>query len=116
MIVKDFDISKLKLKEQWISESLGTTVLFFIAPKEWIVGKYPEANSAEISCEFYTVKTTEGIISLMISPTKNGCSYDWDNLELDDKTVKELIKFGLKQSAYLDCNDRHLLEDNNNYY
>ena len=109
MIVKDFDISKLKLKERWISESLGTTILFFIAPKELVANKYPEADSAEISCEFYTVKTTEGLISLIIYPIKNRCSYDWNDLELDDKTVKELIKFGLEQSAYLDCNDRHLL-------
>ena len=109
MIVKDFDISKLKLKEQWISESLGTTILFFIAPKELVANKYPEADSAEISCEFYTVKTTEGLISLIIYPIKNRCSYDWNDLELDDETVKELIKFGLEQSAYLDCNDRHLL-------
>ena len=109
MIIKDFDISKLKLKEQWISESLGTTILFFIAPKELVANKYPEADSAEISCEFYTVKTTEGLISLIIYPIKNRCGYDWNDLELDDKTVKELIKFGLEQSAYLDCNDRHLL-------
>lgn len=33
MIVKDFDISKLKLKEQWISESLGTTILFLLRQK-----------------------------------------------------------------------------------
>ena len=109
MIVKDFDISKLKLKEQWISKSLGTTILFFIAPKELVANKYPEADSAEISCEFYTVKTIEGLISLIIYPIKNRCRYDWNDLELDDKPVKELIKFGLEQSAYLDCNDRHLL-------
>ena len=109
MIVKDFDISKLKLKEQWTSKSLGTTILFFIAPKELVANKYPEADSAEISCEFYTVKTTEELISLIIYPIKNRCSYDWNDLELDDKTVKELIKFGLEQSAYLDYNDRHLL-------
>ena len=109
MIVKDFDISKLKLKEQWISKSLGTTILFFIAPKELVTNKYPEADSSEISCEFYTVKTTEELIALIIYSIKNRCSYDWNDLELDDKTVKELIKFGLEQSAYLDYNDRHLL-------
>lgn len=98
MIVKDFDISKLKLEDRWKSELLGNTVLFFIAPKEWIVDKYPEADSAEISCEFHTVKPTDGLISVMISPTKNGSGYDWDNLEINDRTVKELIKFGLEQS------------------
>lgn len=96
MIVKDFDISKLKLEDQWESELLGNTVLFFIAPKEWIADRYPEADSAEISCEFHTVEPTKGLISVMISPTKNRCGYDWDNLELDDRTVKELIKFGLE--------------------
>lgn len=96
MVIKNFDISKLKLENFWEFKLFGTTILFFIAPKEWIADKYPEADSAEISCEFTTiVKSIDGLISVMISPTKNGNAYDWGNLELDNETIEELIKIEL---------------------
>lgn len=95
MIINDFDISKLELEDRWDSELLGNTVLFFNAPKEWIADKYPKAKSAEISVGFTTASPFRNLCSVMVSPTKDGNDYDWHNLELDDKTVKELIKIGL---------------------
>lgn len=103
MIIKNFDISKLELESHWESKLLGNTILFFIAPKEWIADKYPEADSAEISCGFTTIKPIDGLISVMISPTKNGNVYNWDNLELDNKTIKELIKIGLERKEQNDA-------------
>lgn len=97
MVIKNFDISKIKLESHWESKLLGNTILFFIVPKELVADKYPEADSAEISCEFTTAKPIDGLIYVMISPTKNGNAYYWNNLELDNKTIKELIKTGLER-------------------
>lgn len=69
----------------------------FYCPKEWIADEYLKVDSAEISCEFTTVKPIDGLIYAMISPTKNGNAYYWNNLELDNKTIKELIKTGLER-------------------
>ena len=65
----------------------GTTTLYFIAPKEWLGGLYPEAVSAEIGVE-YPVAHPEAIYAtVMMSPTKATKNdsvedYDWYDIVL----------------------------------
>lgn len=46
--------SRIKFDEKYVSDVYGTTTLYFIAPKEFLNNKYPDAESTEISVEFPT--------------------------------------------------------------
>lgn len=92
------DISKLKVETIHSSQALGTTTVFFEGPKEMLNDKYPEADSASILMEFRTDKPHSQYPALLISPTKNGSDYDWNDLYIDDfdavQKLFELISKG----------------------
>lgn len=94
------DISKLEFEERVDSEVYGTTTLYFIGPKELLGDEYPEAESAEIRVEFDTNNLLDSDFypTTMISPTKDGLDYDWNDLYIDDAAVvRELINIGLRK-------------------
>lgn len=92
----DLDISKLEFEERVDSEVYGTTILYFIGPKELISYKHPEAESAEIMIEFNTNNPHGQYPEITISPTKGGRDYDWYYAYIDDPDlVKRLIEIGL---------------------
>lgn len=74
------DISKIDFEEAQFKEC----TLYFIAPRELVKDKYPEAEHSTISLEL-TTRTA------MISPTKNGMNYDWSDIKLDNGTMDRLI-------------------------
>ncbi len=52
MTIKDFDMKKVILEDQYKSDEYETMTLYFIAPKEWLEGLYPDAVHTEISVEY----------------------------------------------------------------
>lgn len=78
------DISKIEFEEAYDDALFKEYILFFIAPKDLVKDKYPEAEHFTISLEL-TTRTA------MISPTKNGMEYDWSDIELDNDTMDKLI-------------------------
>ena len=74
-----------------------TTTLYFIAPKEMLYDKYPEAEHAEISIELPTNCMEARYANVDISPTKyfkeEDCyiDYDWYEITLPYDEIEELI-------------------------
>lgn len=78
------DISKIEFEEAYDDALFEEYILYFIAPKDLVKDKYPEAEHSTISLEL-TTRTA------MISPTKNGMDYDWSDIELDNDTMDKLL-------------------------
>ena len=93
--VMDIDISKFKFEEQFKSV-LGYTVFYFIAPKELVSDKHPEAEHATVCIEWSDSDKEMDNYSVTISPTKDGEDYDWTPIELDVHDVEQLIAKGLQ--------------------
>ena len=88
---------RIEFEEKYEDEEYGTTTLYFIAPKEMLDGKYPEADHAEISVEFPTNNPEPAYATLELSPTqydeeKEGyIDYDWVEVNLPYDEIAELI-------------------------
>lgn len=80
----DLDISKVKFEEAYDNTPFEEYTLYFIAPKDLVKDKHPDAEYSTISLELQTR-------TAMISPTKNGIDYDWSDIELDPDTIDKLI-------------------------
>lgn len=93
--IMDIDISKFEFEERFES-ALGYTVLYFIAPKELVSDKHPEAEHTTVCIEWSDSDKEMDNYSVTISPTKNGEDYDWMPFELDSGDVEQLIAKGLK--------------------
>ena len=78
------DISKIEFEEAYDNTPFQEYTLYFIAPRDLVKNKYPEAEHSTISLEL-TTRTT------MISPTKDGVDYDWYDIEFDNDTIGRLI-------------------------
>lgn len=81
----NIDISKIKFEEEVYDDLLYEFTLYFIAPKDLVKDRYPEADHSTISLEL-TTETT------MISPTKNGVDYHWSDIKFDEGTIDGLIR------------------------
>lgn len=81
----NIDISKIKFEEAYDNTPFHEFTLYFIAPKDLVKDRYPEADHSTISLEL-TTETT------MISPTKNGVDYDWSDIKFDEDTIDGLIR------------------------
>ena len=74
-----------------------TTTLYFIAPKEMLYGKYPEAEHMEISIELPNDHMDAAHAVVDFSPTKYFeeddayVDYDWYEVELPHDEIEELI-------------------------
>lgn len=80
----NIDISKVKFEEAYDNTPFEEYTLYFIAPKDLVKDKHPEAEHSTISLELRTR-------TAMISPTKNGTDYDWSDIELEPDTIDKLI-------------------------
>ena len=88
----NFVISTIQFEERVDNERFGETILYFIAPKSMLEGKYPEAESMEISITFPQTHVDPEYASVMFSPTKDGTDYDWSYAELSYENIKSLMK------------------------
>lgn len=93
--IMDIDISKFEFEERFES-ALGYTVLYFIAPKDLVADRYPEAEHATVCIEWSDADKETDNCSVTISPTKDGEDYDWMPFELDADYVEQLISKVLK--------------------
>lgn len=93
--IMDIDISKFEFEERFES-ALGYTVLYFIAPKELVSDKHPEAEHATVCIEWSDSDKEMDNYSVTISPTKDGEDYNWTPIELDVHDVEQLIAKGLQ--------------------
>lgn len=89
---------RIIFEEKYDSETYGTRTLYFIAPKEMLNGKYPEAESMEISVEFPINHIEPAYADVMFSPTEYDAEnnsytdYDWFDVDLPYDEIEELIK------------------------
>ena len=86
----NIDISKVEFEER-VEDSLGNTVAYFIAPKEFLGDKHPEAEHSTISIEWNDCDKDMSAYTAMISPTKDGEDYDWMPFDLDISEVELLL-------------------------
>lgn len=89
---------RIKFEESYVSEEYGTITLYFTAPKEMLNGKYPEAESMEISIECPSERTSARYASVMFSPTKydeeseSHTDYDWFDVDMSYEEIEALIE------------------------
>lgn len=126
----------IELEDKYVDDEYGTTTYYFIAPKEMLEGKYPEAESMEISIEFPTDRPEAREATVMFSPTKyvveEQCymDYDWFRVDMPyekierlmvlaekslvDKTVEKIISDATKTCENMNISDDNIKE--NMYY
>ncbi len=86
------DISKIEFEESYNNDPFEEFTLYFIAPRDLVKDKYPEAEHSTISLETQTR-------TAMISPTKDGYDYDWSDIDLDNDTIDRLIAIGIEENG-----------------
>lgn len=91
------DISKVEFEERY-EGNLGNTVAYFIAPKEFLGNKYPEAEHSTISIEWNDSNKDMNAYAVMISPTKDGEDYDWTPFDLDISEIEQLVIKSIRAS------------------
>ena len=98
--------SRIWLEERYDSEEYGTTTLYFCAPNEMLNGKYPEAESMEISVEFPMDNMEARYATVMFSPTKwdkdgeSYTDYDWFEVSLPFEDVEALMDLARKSKLF----------------
>lgn len=98
--------SRIEFDERYDDEECGTTTLYFIAPKEMLNGKYPEAEHAEISIEFPTNHIEARYAGVSLSPTKyfeeadGYADYDWCDFDMPYEEIEELIALAERSQRF----------------
>ena len=96
--------SRIYLEEIYESEEHGTTTLYFIAPKEMLDGKYPNAEHTEICIEFPTNKPEAHYSSVRFSPSRYDeekqafTDYDWYDVEMSYEDIEALIELAERRN------------------
>ena len=91
---------RIQFDDRWDRDD-GTTVLWFTAPKELLMGKYPEAESMEISVEVPTNNIKPEYAIVEMSPTKyveeedGYTDYDWCEIDIPLDEIEELIEMAI---------------------
>lgn len=91
------NIKQIEFDERYDDEEYGTTTLYFVAPKELLSDKYPEAVSVEICVECPTAHIDACHAGVGFSPTKyveeDDCyvDFDWFDLDLPNEEIEALI-------------------------
>ena len=90
-----FEDYEIEFEESYIDEYYESITLYFIGPKEMVVGNYPEAESTTISVEFPINSPHSENATVMISPTKDGSDYDWSDAYFPEDEIDKLIKYAI---------------------
>ena len=99
------DITKIKFEERYDDKEFGITNLYFIAPKEMLQNKYPEAEHMEICIELPTAFFDAEHASVQFSPTKYNeiersyVDYDWFDAEITIQQIEELLRLAESAAA-----------------
>lgn len=92
----------VEFEDKFVSEEYGTTTYYFMAPKEMLEGKYPEAEAMEISIEFLTEQPEACKATVMFSPTKYDATeecytdYDWFDVDMPYEDIEKLMNMAEK--------------------
>ena len=78
-------------EDRYDDTELNTTTVYFTAPAELLAGKYPEAESMEISVEFPMDKPEAKYARVMVSPTRDGSDYDWCDVDMSCGEIEKLM-------------------------
>ncbi len=84
------DISQIEFEERYI-DTVGNVALYFIAPKEFVSDKFPEAEHATISIIYHASDKDFDNCFTEISPTTDGSDYDWYHIDLEKDDIIQLI-------------------------
>ena len=90
------DKKRVMFEESYIIEEFNSATFYFIIDKhtlnEFFPNKYPEAEHGEIRLECPSDKQEPAYCTVMVSPTKCGTDYDWNNVELSYEDIKKLFE------------------------
>lgn len=98
--------SRIWFEERYDSKEYGTTTLYFVAPKEMLNGKYPEAETMEISIECPTEHICAEYATVMWSPSRYDeeaeayTDYDWHDADWSYEYIEELIALARKINKF----------------
>jgi len=93
---------RIRFDEKVVSEDYETITYYFIAPKEMLCNKYPDAETTEISVEVPMSCPEAKHASVCISPSKyvsedeGYTDYDWTDISLPYDEIEELISLAEK--------------------
>lgn len=90
------DISKILYATTYVDKEEETQTFYFTAPKEMLNGKYPEADRMTISIEVPFYHPEARYASVQCSPTVNGQSYDWRDINWPYEDVEALLALAEK--------------------
>ena len=91
------DISKIEFEESYIDTD-GNIVLYFIAPKELVSDKFPEAEHSTISIIYHAYDKDLDNCFTEISPTTDGLDYEWSLIDLEKDDIRQLISKSAKKN------------------
>ena len=110
-----FDIDQVELEESYFSEMYDSMTLYFVLPKEWVNGLYPEACAAELSVEFPCTNPDPTSVKAEIAYTMDeGDAFTdcgWWDIELSSQDVSELMKFSNRIVAERPAANKSVIED-----
>ncbi|NDO37760.1 hypothetical protein [Anaerotruncus colihominis] len=92
---------RIEFEEKHVNEVSGTTILYFMAPKEMLNGRYPEADAAAISVEFPTGDPNPQHTTVWVSPMKDKEDYDYCSVNFSDDEIEELIRLAEREGGEL---------------
>lgn len=90
---KNMNVGKMTYDEKFVIENTSVTYYFMGDSeiiKELYPGKYPKAESTEISIE--VVDGNINTATVMISPTEDGEDYDWNDITLSLADIEKLLQ------------------------
>lgn len=90
---------EIVFEEKYECEVGRTVTLYFIAPTKILKGKYPEAESAEISVEYPMGTDDVEAANVTFSPTKDGLDYEWHEVELPSEIIQKLMDMAKRQGV-----------------
>lgn len=90
------DIAGISLEDHYYSKTYQSLTLYFEAPVALLNGRYPEADSAEISIEFPVNLIEPAYARVMLSPTKSdgdggSSDYDWSDWDISYEDIDRLM-------------------------
>ena len=105
----EFDISKIEFDGVYVNE-LEMVSLYFIAPKDLLLEKFPEAVSAEIKLEYPLNCHSINGVSVEMSPTRQTEDggyedYEWFAIVLLYSDIEALLKLANKTTPIMESFD-----------
>lgn len=91
-----------KFDGDFVSEELETTTYYFCGDKRLLteyfgVSDYPDAEKMTLSIEFPTDRFDIKAVGVSVSPSKDGCDYDWTDISyFEEDKINSLMNLARK--------------------